>query len=332
MSDINRPVMLDEYLKPLMVFLDDKELTEITVNRPGELWTECKDGWKRYDVPELSYAHCSALATYVASFNYPKVIGKSTPILSGTLPNGERIQIIIPPCCESGTVSITIRKPSLVTFTLDQLDEGGAFKLFKKSEMVLKPFEIELKHLLDSGDIKGFLDLAVRSERNIIISGKTGSGKTTVAKSLLLSIPKQLRIVTLEDVREMFTDHPNRVHLLYDREGAGGVTSKQAVESCLRMKPDWIILAELRGDEATSFVFALGTDHSGISTLHSNGAYEAFPQLATLIKSSPTGAMLDMAYIMRRLYSTIDIVLHYQNRQLREVYYDPEKKLSLLSE
>ena len=322
-------VMLDEYMTPLHGFLADETLTEICVNRPGEVWTEGREGWRRHEAPALSFKHCRQLATLVASFN-GKSISTDKPVLSAALPNSERIQIIIPPACEAHTVSITIRKPSLVDKTLDELDAEGAFTECADVADELQPFEHELIQLKKEKRIKVFLDLAVRRHRNILIVGKTGSGKTTVTKSLIRSIPADERLITIEDVHELFLNqHANKVHLFYAREDEGGakVTPKQALASCLRMKPDRILLAELRGDEAWEFIKSVNTGHPGsISTMHANGAFEAFEQLTALIKDSRTGAHLDTAYIKHRLFTTLDVVLFYHQRKLREIYYEPERK------
>jgi len=321
--------MLAEYLAPLRVFLDDESLTEVCVNRSHEVWTESREGWKRFDSPELSFNHCRQLATLIASFN-GKAISADKPVLSAALPGGERVQIIIPPACEPHTVSITIRKPSMIDKTLEELDAEGAFEEFADVADVMKPFEHELLQLKQEKRIKEFLDLAVRKHRNILVVGKTGSGKTTITKSLIRSIPLEERLITIEDVHELFLNqHENKVHLYYAREDEGGakVTPKQALASCLRMKPDRILLAELRGDEAWEFIKSVNTGHPGsISTMHANGAYESFEQLTALIKDSRTGAHLDANYIKNRLFTTIDIVLFYNQRKLREIYYDPEFK------
>jgi type IV secretion system protein VirB11 len=321
--------MLAEYLAPFKRFLDDTSLTEVCVNRPREVWTEGRAGWQRHDAPDLSLQHCRQLATLIASFN-AKSITAEKPVLSAALPTGERVQVLIPPACEPQTVSLTIRKPSLLDKTLDELDAEGAFTEVANAHDTLQPFEEELLQLKAGKRIKEFLDLAVRSHRNILIAGKTGSGKTTIAKSLIRSIPAHERLITLEDVHELFLNqHDNRVHLFYARDDEGGakVTAKQALASCLRMKPDRILLAELRGDEAWEFVKAVNTGHPGsISTMHANGAFEAFEQLTALIKDSATGAHLDAAYIRQRLFTTLDIVLFYHHRKLREIYYDPRLK------
>jgi type IV secretion system protein VirB11 len=325
--------MLDEYIEPLREYLADETLTEVCVNRPREVWTEGRDGWKRHDASALSFNHCRKLATLIASYN-GKVISNDKPILSAALPNGERVQVIIPPACEPHTVSITIRKPSMIDKTLDELDAEGAFEEFTDVDDELQPFEHELVRLKTEKRIKDFLDLAVRKHRNILIVGKTGSGKTTITKSLIRSIPAEERLITIEDVHELFLNqHDNKVHLYYAREDEGGakVTPKQALASCLRMKPDRILLAELRGDEAWEFIKSVNTGHPGsISTMHANGAFESFEQLTALIKDSRTGAHLDTNYIKHRLFTTIDVVLFYHQRKLREIYYAPEHKRQLM--
>lgn len=326
--------MLTEYLALLQPFLEDESLTEICINRPREVWTESKDGWKRHEVDGLSFQHCRQLATLIASYN-GKAISADKPVLSAALPAGERVQIIIPPACEAYTVSITIRKPSMIDKTLDELDAEGAFEQFEDVAAQLQPFEHDLLKLKEEKRIKEFLDLAVRNHRNILIVGKTGSGKTTVTKSLIRSIPEEERLITIEDVHELFLNqHSNKVHLFYAREDEGGakVTPKQALASCLRMKPDRILLAELRGDEAWEFIKSVNTGHPGsISTMHANGAFEAFEQLTALIKDSRTGAHLDTEYIKHRLFTTLDVVLFYNQRKLREIYYDPKFKLKQMA-
>lgn len=333
-DDVQSSEMLSEYLLPIQQYIDDADLTEICINRPREIWTEGRSGWQRYDVPEMSFMHCRQLATLIASYN-GKSVSADNPVLSAALPNGERVQVIIPPACEPNTVSITIRKPSVLDFTLDELDAQGAFEQVQQVTDELKPFEYQLMQLREEGKTKDFLELGVQTHRNILIVGKTGSGKTTVTKSLIRSIPTHERLITIEDVHELFLhQHPNKVHLFYSREDEGGskVSPKQALASCLRMKPDRILLAELRGDEAWEFIKSVNTGHPGsISTMHANGAYESFEQLTALIKDSKTGAHLDTEYIKQRLFTTLDIVLFYHQRRLREIYYDPVSRLKNLN-
>ena len=331
--DDESPSLLYLRMTPLRPFLVDADVDEVAINRPGEVWTEGRSGWLRHDVPQLSFAACMELANLVANFN-GKGINADKPVISGSLLYGERIQIVLPPAAEQRTISITIRKPSVLDKTLGELEAEGGFAECEPLSLSLRPFEEELLRLHRARHVREFLDLAVREHRNILIVGKTGSGKTTVTKSLIRSIAASERLITIEDVHELFLHHhPNRVHLFYARDDESGarVTPRQALASCLRMKPDRILLAELRGDESWEFIKSINTGHPGsISTMHANGAFEAFEQLTALIKDSRTGAHLDAAYIRRRLLGTIDVVLFYHQRRLREVFYDPELKLQQL--
>ncbi len=324
------PEMLLEYTECLGPFLNDPDVDEIAINRPGELWTEGRSGWKRYDMPDLSFTDLKKIATLVTNHNKKGKICEAHPIMSASMYGGERVQIVMPPACEPGTISITIRKSNNVDKSLDQLDAEGSFDQYAENSLELQPFEIELQKLKSERKIKEFLDLAVRKHRNIMIVGPTGSGKTTISKSLIRSIPTWERLITIEDVHELYLNmHPNKVHLFYGREDEGGstVTAKSALASCLRMKPDRILLAELRGDESWEFIKSINTGHPGsISTMHANGALESFDQLTALIKDSKTGGNLDAAYVRQRLFATIDVVLFFQDRKLREIYYDAERK------
>lgn len=315
--------MLEEYLSPIRALLTE-DVTEVCVNRSGEAWTESREGWKRHHLA-MDEGRLIQLARLMATAN-KKAISETAPILAAALPSGERVQVVIPPA--AARISITIRKPSEIDKTLEELEAEGAFDQAETGVSGLKPFEIELQDLLKVGEIRKFLELAVSTHRNILVCGKTGSGKTTITRSLSAIIPKHERLITIEDVHELFLkDHPNKVHLFYGREQKEGITAKQALASCLRMKPDRILLAELRGDESWDYIKSINTGHPGsITTMHANGAFEAFDQLTALVKDSPTGAHLDAGHIRQRLLSTIDVVLFYSRWKLKEVWFDPALK------
>ena len=137
-AEAQSSTMLGEYLAPLLPFLQDPCLTEICVNRPLEVWTESRTGWSQHVVPGLSFAHCRQLATLIASFN-GKAIAQDRPVLSASLPTGERVQVLIPPACEAFTVSITVRKPSIIDKTLEELDREGAFTACVMSATTCNP-------------------------------------------------------------------------------------------------------------------------------------------------------------------------------------------------
>ena len=332
-EDRRQAGMLLHAMREIQPFLDDPQWTEVAVNRPRELWTEGRDGWVAHAMPALSLEACLRLGTLIATFNGKRLTAENA-VISAELPNKERVQVVIPPACKDGTVSITIRRPSMVDKSLTQLEEEGAFQSVEQVSDDLHDFEYQLLELKEKNRIREFLELAVKSKRTINIVGKTGSGKTTIAKTLSGLIPAEERLITIEDVHEMFLNsHSNKVHLLYRRSDEEGVRpmAKSALASCLRMKPDRILLAELRGDEAWEFIKSVNTGHPGsITTMHANGAYESFEQMTALIKDSATGSHLDSNYIKQRLFATIDVVLFYRNRKLIELYYEPHAKRKYL--
>ena len=157
--------------------------------------------------------------------------------------------------------------------------------------------------------------LAVRSRKNILVSGPTGSGKTTWTKALIREIPSSERLVTIEDARELVLDrHPNHVRLFYskDDQGVARVTPKQLLESCLRMKPDRILLAELRAEEAFDYLRNVNSGHPGsITSVHATSAELAFEQLVLLVKQNPGGRELARSDIKSLLYLLIDVVIQF---------------------
>jgi len=327
-----------QLLRPIDPFLNNALVSEVTINRPGELWVKKQTEWEKHEIAELTSSFLHALANAIIVYNglQPKSIN------SVTLPSGQRGQIVMPPACIDGTISMSIRKHSVVVKTLEQLDEDAAFNCcndvsFNKPDMLeienlaeinnftrLQHFEIELLKLKQNNAIKQFLEKCVFHKRNIVIAGKTGSGKTTFARSLIEKVPTTERIVTIEDVHELFLEnHPNKVHMLYGT-GDGRVSADECLASCMRQSPDRIFLAELRGNEAWEYLNSLNTGHPGsITTVHANNALQTFERIATLIKKSDVGRQLNMEMIKLVLYTTVDVVLYFQDRKLMEVFYDP---------
>ncbi|MEY9101976.1 type IV secretory pathway ATPase VirB11/archaellum biosynthesis ATPase [Sinorhizobium fredii] len=187
-----------ELLSPFAPFLDDKSLYEVIVNRPGQVLTEGTGGWRTHDLPELSFEKLMRLARAVASFS-SQSIDETRPILSATLPGDERIQIVIPPATTRNTVSLTIRKPSSVTYTLDDLEQSEFFSETRAANDGVSTQDHDLLALYRAGRFKDFLREAVIARKNIIISGATGSAKTTLSKALIKHIPEHERIISIED-------------------------------------------------------------------------------------------------------------------------------------
>jgi type IV secretion system protein VirB11 len=349
-----RDTALREFLRPIDAFLADASITEICINRPGEVFTEGPSGWQRVELPTTTLGWCKKLAQLIATFSSQKV-NEQNPMLSGSLPDGERVQVTIPPACELGTISITIRKPSLVAVTPAEYEAAGFHDEVPEYPVIhdaatlaqLTGVERKLLELRAERRYWDFYALAIRERKNIVISGATGSGKTTFGRALVNFIPEDERLLTIEDVREMFLpNHPNRVHLLYSEGGQGTseITGKTLLQACLRMKPDRVLLAELRSKVAYDYIVNISSGHPGsITTVHAGSTAGAFEMLMLRVKESDEGQSLKRTDIQGLLRAEVDIVLQVHQlkregpdgkltkvRRLTEIHYDPAYKRSQL--
>lgn len=316
-------------------FMHSPDVTEICINRPGEIYLENRAGWQRVEVPGLTAARALQFCTTVVNeSNTGQRITDVNPVVSLTFPTGQRAQFVIPPAVEAGQVSITIRLPSRQTRTLGQYHEDGFFDQLLEETSGLSPHDKALLELRAAGRYADFFRQAVLHKKNIVVSGATGSGKTTFMKSLVHHIPEDERLVTIEDARELFIEQPNAVHLLYSKGGqsTANISAKSCMEACLRMKPDRIILAELRGDEAFYFIRNCASGHPGsITSCHSGSTDQTWDQLALMVKASSEGAGLEFATIKRLLMMTIDIIVHIKahagRRYITGIDFDPARLL-----
>ncbi|MCZ2719962.1 P-type DNA transfer ATPase VirB11 [Erwinia amylovora] len=336
---INGGASLLEHLRVLQPFLEGDGVTEVVINKPGEVITEGKNGWTFHDVPSLDFAACADIAKLTATFS-KQSFDERHPIVSATLPHGERIQIVRPPATLQNRLSLTIRKPADVIRTLDDYERDGAFDQIITDSVGLRDFEIELIELKKARKFKEFLTLAIKQRQNIIISGSTGSGKTTFMRSLLQLVPDDERLITIENVDELklYQTHRNVVPLFYSAGGQGiaDITQQHLLESSLRMKPDRIFCAELiRGDEAFYYLRNVNSGHPGsITSMHGTNPRMAIEQLVLFIKESKSGGSMSRDDIKQLLFSCIDVIVQFQNHQGRryisEIYYEPEYKQRLL--
>ena len=319
---------LDSFLLPLKQILDKEGVTEISINRPNEVWVEVAGDMYRQDLPGFDVEHLKSLARLVAQSTEQRV-SEEEPLLSATLPNGFRIQVVFPPACEAGCVVISIRKPSVLKWTLNDYEKLGMF-----NTTLIKEVEDENQHillkLLKLNRIKEFIHHAVISKKNIIISGGTSTGKTTFSNAVLRSIPSHERLITVEDAREIdLTNHQNRVHLLASKgsQGRAKVNTQDLIEACLRLRPERIIVGELRGAEAFSFLRAINTGHPGsISTLHADTPKMAIEQLKMMVMQAGLG--LAPSEIVSYIHNVIDIIVQLKrgekgHRFVSEIYYRP---------
>lgn len=312
-------------------FLKASDLTEICVNRPGELYLEGRGGWQRVAVPQLTTERARQFCTAIVNeSNTGQHITDTDPMVSLTFPTGQRAQFVIPPACEAEHVSITIRQPARQTRTLADYEADGFFEQILDDTSAISSHDQELLDLRHAHNYAEFFRKAVLFKKNIVVSGATGSGKTTFMKSLVTHIPDDERLITIEDARELFITQPNVVHLLYSKGGqtTSHVTAKNCMEACLRMRPDRIILAELRGDEAFYFIRNCASGHPGsITSCHAGSPRQTWDQLALMVKASAEGAGLEFNTIKRLLMMTIDIVVHIKahagRRYITGIDFDP---------
>jgi type IV secretion system protein VirB11 len=322
-----------EFLRPMREQLDAPGVLEICLNRPGELLVETSTGWRSVAAPDMTVERCLSLATAVATF-CDQQISQERPLLSATLPSGERVQFAIPPAVPRGTVSITLRKPASLIKGLRAFEQEGLFERMASAATAgdeIRPIEAQLRQLRQARRFADFLRLAVRQRQTIVVSGRTGSGKTTFMKGLIEEVPKQERLITIQDTAELtLPHHPNVVHLFYSKDGQGTarVTAKSLLEACLRMKPDRIFLAEVRGEECFQFIRLAASGHPGsITSVHAGSCALAIEQMSLMIRESGAGGGMTMDEIKRLLRLVIDVIVQFdrddQGRFISEIHYEP---------
>lgn len=317
---------LDVYLKPINLLLSKEGIAEISINKPNEAWVEKYGEMYKVELPGYDLKHLKSLARLIAQSTEQK-ISEEQPLLSATLPSGYRIQVVFPPACENDTVIMSIRKKNEVVWSLDEYEKMGAF-----DQTVIEKQQDEstiiLSKLLKAGMIKQFIQKAILSKKNIIISGGTSTGKTTFTNACLKSIPITERLISVEDAREVdLSTHPNRVSLLASKGGQGraNVTTQDLIEACLRLRPDRIIVGELRGAEAFSFLRAINTGHPGsISTLHADTPEMAMQQMKLMVMQAGLGMPPDD--VLNYIKNVVDIIVQLKRgekgrRYISEIYF-----------
>jgi type IV secretion system protein VirB11 len=335
LADLSALALTLRALRPL---LSNPEVMELCINRPQEAFVETRSGWRCQALPYADFEWCTRFAKLVANSTQQRV-DPTSPLLSASLPSGERVQIVLPPATSAGCVAIAIRRPADQVWSIEDLAQRGIFRHTRRATQSLDDTERELLRLLSADEHPAFMRLAVQSRKNILVSGPTGSGKTTWTKALIREIPASERLITIEDAKELVLDrHPNHVRLFYskDDQGVARVAPKQLLECCLRMKPDRILLAELRAEEAFDYLRNVNSGHPGsITSVHAASAELAFEQLVLLVKQNPGGRELARSDIKSLLYLLIDIVIQFgvesHERFIQEIWYDPERKRRMIN-
>ena len=322
--------LLQDILGPIRPILAREDVTDLCINGPGLLFVEGARGWERIQADNLTGTWLQSFARAVASF-MSATVSERAPILSGHLPTGERVQIVLPPAAEEP--SVTIRRPSHVTFTLDELADKGTFAPLANGDPGAARHRATVRARLagwrpgDQTSVPAILREIVAHRLNVIVSGATGSGKTTLSKAMIAEIPLDERLIAIEDAKELQFPHANTARLFFSRDGAGvsPVTVKDLLVSCLRMKPDRIMLAELRDDEAYYYLRNVNSGHPGsITTIHANSAAAAVEQLMLMVRQSSAGAGLTREDIRALVANLVDVIVQMDRKRVTEIYFLPE--------
>lgn len=317
-------------LAPLKPWLDDNAVSEILLNKPQEVFVEKGGVLKHVDVPELTEQTVDMLFQLIANENQ-QALSPQQPLLSGSLMDGSRVQLVLPPTATHYTFSI--RRKVVRDFSLDTYKEKKFYQKVMPFDIKATPFdnlaesEKRLLHLYQQHHWDAFIRLAIQLRKNIVISGGTASGKTTFLNACLKHIPKQERIITLEDTREIDITHPNQVNLLATKgeQGLANVAMQDLVQCCLRLRPDRIIMGEIRGKEILDFIGACSTGHEGsITSIHANNPRIAFMRMMQLYKLNNVPSMTDDD-ILRELKEVVDIIIQIAKtktgRLAQSIYY-----------
>ncbi len=275
------------FLGPIVPLLEDEKVTEVMINGAKEIWIEIEGKIQKTSV---TFPHEDALRAAVNNIaqSVGRRINDEEPRLDARLPNGYRIHAVIPPCSRKGT-TVAIRKFSAQQMSFKDYVRIGAMTV----------------------EVAQFLDICMKLGKNILVSGGTGSGKTTLLGVLCNRIPKGQRIIVIEDASELKVEYEHVVFFetrLPDEQGRGEVTIRDLLKSSLRLRPDRIIVGEVRGAEALELVQAMNTGHKGcLGTVHANSPTDALVRLEALAQGGDNG--LSERALRHQMASAIDIVI-----------------------
>jgi type IV secretion system protein VirB11 len=305
-------------MQPLRPWLMDPATEEICINGPGAAFVRQGGAFARHELA-MDQDDLEDLAILAGALRGQDV-GSRNPLCSTELPGGERLQVVLPPATPGAAPSLTIRKPGGSIVALS--DATRRYRLdrwnrWSERGATTRQDRAELLALYDAGDIEVFLEAAVRARLNILLCGATGSGKTTMSKTLMTAINQDDRIITIEDTLELHVPQPNHVRLLYSKGVLSGaeIGAESLLEASLRMRPDRVFLQELR-DPAAAYVYIneVMTGHPGsLTTIHGRDAPQAFKRLFNLIKGSDKGAHYADQTLIDMLDGAIDLIVPFHN-------------------
>jgi pilus assembly protein CpaF len=273
---------------PIEPYLRDPDVSEVMVNGHDRIWLERRGRLERAGAHFTDEAHLRRTIDKIVS-RIGRRVDESSPMVDARLPDGSRVNAVVPPLAIDGS-ALTIRKFAADPLTIDHLVRYGTI----------------------TPAVRDFLQAAVRGRLNIIVSGSTGAGKTTTLNALSAFIPDDERIVTIEDAAELQLKQEHVVRLESrpaNIEGKGAVTIRDLVRNSLRMRPDRIIVGEVRDASALDMLQAMNTGHDGsICTLHSNGPRDTLSRLETMVLMA--GVELPVRAVREQIASAVDLIVH----------------------
>jgi type IV secretion system protein VirB11 len=303
---------LDSLLAPLASWLERSDVTDIYVNRAQEVWIETLGGAiETHPCPALTEPLLARLSRQIAAAS-AQGINRGHPLLAANLPDGSRVQVAGPPATRAGHV-MAIRRHVAASPSLEDYEEAGAFDEASAQAVALDR-ETGLISV-PAREVRSTLREAVVGKRNVLISGGTSTGKTTFLNALLREIPAGERLILIEDTPELEMTHRNSVGLLAARSALGEaeVGAEDLLMAALRLRPDRIILGELRGREAFTFLRAVNTGHPGsMTTIHADSPLRAVEQLALLVLQA--GSRLSRDDVRHYVRESVDLFVQLKRR------------------
>jgi len=312
--------MLNQILKGLIrELLDQDGVNELMINGPHRIYIEKNGVMSKYDDvnKEITYDYLAEIANLIAS-HVNSIIDRDSPILSATLPTNERIEMVIPPACDKDQFVFSFRKPAAKHFTLDDYLNQDYFEFVNKSFKKNKITEDndKLKFYIKNESWAEFFELLVSSKKNVIVAGAVGSGKTHFINMLLSMIPHNERIITIENAREVLMQDDdkkrNMINLL-SRENVKNITeikNSDLLKSCLRLRPDRILLSEIRGTDAFDFLNGLHVGLSGsMTSIHANNTQDVYIRLVNMLSMSEYTNGLNKQDMLDYCKESLDVIL-----------------------
>ena len=306
---------LDSFLSPLAPWLARPDVTDMWINRAQEIWIETLGGGiERHEDGALTEQLLTRLARQIAAYG-AQGISRAQPLLAASLPDGSRVQVVAPPATRGGHV-MAIRRHVNSELSLADWADADAFAGLTDGAAAID--RERTWRNIGGRAAETVLADAVRARRNIVVSGGTSTGKTTFLNALLAEIPSSERLLTIEDTEELRLAHPNAVGLIAARGqlAEAEVSAEDLLIAALRMRPDRIILGELRGHEAFTFLRAVNTGHPGsMTTIHADTPQRAIEQLALLVLQA--GSRLSRDDVRHYVRESIDVFVQLERREGR---------------